>query len=249
MKRKVFAILVLSVAAGAAKADTLPEGMSLRATIGASMPQSLHVGDRNFAQDGFVDGDPKGLTAGQLNRAFDAPVVGGGVDYELIKGIRIGAALLYRYKFQLKDHDGHPANPLLDDPGGVTAAKGDISDLSYLATLAWDLPFKLGPLQPFIGGGVGGSTVTSDSMRLTYLGLATSIRGGTKTQLGYQAGAGVSFEIDNSATMELAYQYVGMGDVTYPAQTLTAGGIPQTTSGLKGTLDAHELTASLRFHF
>ena len=249
MKYKISAVIIAAFAAGAASADMLPEGLSLRVTAGGSAPMAADVTDRDFAGGGLISGDANDLTAGKLDHIRESPLVGIGADYALFGGLRVGAAVQYRTNFELKDHDGHPANPLFDDPGALSSAKGGISALTYMATAAYDLPVALGPFRPYVSAGVGGATVKTDTLHVVYYGLGSDLQGQSKSQFAYTIGAGIRCELTSDVALELGYQYADLGDITYPAQTFTNAGIPLPSSGMKGKLKTNEGLVTLSVHF
>jgi opacity protein-like surface antigen len=115
--------------------------------------------------------------------------------------------------------------------------------------VAYDLPMPTGPVKPFIAGSVGMSRVASQRLQMVYLGLPTTFGGETKAQFGYTVGAGLSYKIQDGLAVDLSYQYADLGDIDYPAQTFNTQSIPQTSSGLKGTLKSNEVLVTMRVHF
>jgi len=230
-------------------ADELPQNTYLRFTAGAGFPQNLAVKDRNYAADGIIDGNQQGTAPGKLNRSPISPVVGLGAGYNLTNYLRVEALVGYESGYSVRGKDDHPANAQLDDPGGVTAAKGDLNVWTYMLGASVDLPVQLGPVQPFLTGAVGGATIGTFALHLTDRGLPTSVKGTNATGFAYQFGAGIAYPLVTGQVIELAYLRQDDGAILYPAQTLTVGGIPQTSSGLKGRLVANLATASVRFRF
>jgi opacity protein-like surface antigen len=249
MRFHFYSAMTLALSLNYAQADILPEGLNLRLSLGGSYAQPLKIMDRSFALNGLISGDPNDLTPGQLNNTSTSPLFGGGVDYRVLDGLRIGAELLYRNKLILTDHDGHPANALLDDPGGLTSAKGNISAFSYMATVAYDLPLPLETVKLFVTGGIGGAMITTQNLQMQYLGQNSVMAGQSSSHFAYDVGAGFSFPITEETTLEFGYYYASLGDLLYPAQTVNGGGIPVTSSGFKGKLTSNEALANLRWHF
>ena len=256
MNRYVVTALLLGLTATAAPIrevwadDPSPLGVSVRVTAGVSLARDFNIADRNFAQDGIISGDPNDLTPGMLNHPQgSAALVGGGIDYMLFDGLRVGATIAYRSQYKLSDHDGHPANALLDDPGNITAATGTMTTMSYMGTVSYDLPIVDGPALPFVTASAGTTTIKASPLQMTYLGLPASFQGASKSNFSYTIGGGADYRLDEHFSVALAYQYADLGDIVYPAQTFLAVGFPQTSSGLKGRLRANEVTLTLRCEF
>lgn len=254
MKRAIILSLVGGIAAaGAARADDLmPQGFYLHGFAGAAVPMDAGIKSNDYAADSFFSGDPLDQTPGKLDKIDAMPLLGLGVGYSILPELRAELAFSYRGAHNnVSGHDGHPANLLLDDLGGVTAASGSIRATTYTANLSYDLPVSLGPVKPFITGGVGVALVNASALALTYQGANVSYNGQSTTNLDWRIGAGLSYEVYPNQVLEIAYSYEDSGDIRYPAQSVqsSAIGLPVAMSGLKGSLTTNEIIVGLRTHF
>lgn len=84
-----------------------------------------------------------------------------------------------------------------------------------MATLLIDSPWRLRPLQPFAGAGIGVARNTMDPItRNTFFGdtlVARQTPGGSNTGFAWQAPAVLALPITANLTAELAYRYVDLG--------------------------------------
>lgn len=237
-------------ASGAASAqDVLPEGVYLRGSLGASFAQGPNLRDNNYAADGIIDGNAAGTVPGRLNHLGAGVFVGVGAGYEIVPSVRLEGTFSYGGGYHLGGNDQHAPNSLLNDPGGLTYVSGTARVYGVMLGVAYDVPLPLGPVKPFVSGGIGLAVVDAGQVNMTYLGAPTSFAGATRVNFAYRVGGGLGLALDKNWTLELAYQYVDNGDLVYPSQTFRGAGVAQSSSGWKGSLVTQDVTVGLRVHF
>jgi len=95
---------------------------------------------------------------------------------------------------------------------GATAANGadidgDIGTFSVMFNGFYDFP-QLGPVQPFMGVGIGGANVDYDAKAL-----GSSLADSNDTVWAYQAIVGVAYPLSQWLKLDFAYRYFGTQDV------------------------------------
>lgn len=182
-----------------------PLAVALALTGGSAMAQDAgwYVrGEAGASSSGQIDADtPVDLDSGW--------VVGGAGGYGFGNGVRVEGEMLYM---------GND----IDD-----ASEGDTSMFAAFANVAYEFD-NIGPVRPFVGGGVGFGQVSFDN------GLVDD----DDTGFAYQAKAGVAYDINERMTAELAYRYVVVTDVEFD----TIPGSP-----MSGDYDNQAVTVGLRY--
>lgn len=89
---------------------------------------------------------------------------------------------------------------------------GDVSALSGMANVYFDPAFRVGPLQPYIGGGVGISRFKAEEVE------AVGIPGfepvsASETGLAYQFMAGAGWQISEQAALTAGYRYFATPEI------------------------------------
>ena len=125
-----------------------------------------------------------GLAGAPLRSVGDVGTVEGvelGLGYAVAPAVRLEALLTYRPRFTF---DGH-ANFLA--PDREQSVSVDLSSLSGILAAYVDLPGvgvrPLGPLSPFVGGGLGAARVASGETRMTFPKTRTVVPGTSRTGL------------------------------------------------------------------
>jgi OOP family OmpA-OmpF porin len=117
---------------------------------------------------------------------------------------------------------------------GVTSSRQShaiMSNLIYDFNLGW-------PVTPHIGAGIGAVDVIGEAKRTA----APSFRlSDNDWQFGYQAIAGVRYNISPNLAFDLDYRYLATTDATFR--------VPGTTVKFKSGYDTHNLMASLVYRF
>ena len=116
-----------------------------------------------------------------------------GLGYAVASAVRLEALLTYRPRFTF---DGH-ANFLA--PDREQSVSVDLSSLSGILAAYVDLPGlgvrPLGPLSPFVGGGLGASSVASGETRMTFPKTRTLVPGTRRTGLTWRLMAGLGMSL------------------------------------------------------
>lgn len=123
---------------------------------------------------------------------------------------------------------------------------GRVSALSAMANLYFDPAFSIGPVQPYVGGGIGIARFRArdiSAIGLPPIPPVTSLGpvSGSEVGLAWQAMAGLALALGNNAALTVGYRYFGTPgvDVSVPvAGTVNVGG-----------LRVHSVDAGVRFAF
>lgn len=167
-------------------------------------------------------------------------IIGGGIGYRIHEVLRTDLTVSYRGGYEVDYATSILATPL--------TARGDVSSLSSFLNLYADLD-RWGPLQPYIGVGVGLSQNKVGDVTGTAAGTPfATIEGASKTSLAWQAMAGVSLAFTYNAFLDIGYHYVDLGEAE-TADRGTAFGVPVTGVRSTGNLRAHEIQVGLRWQF
>lgn len=131
-----------------------------------------------------------------------------------------------------------------DDTATYRNPDGSLGAFSFMCNLFFDIPTN-SPVTPYVGGGVGFSTVYISDTH------ATSMSGSTPTKahlydesddtvLAYQFGAGVEVALNRKLSLDLAYRYFGTDSATFDFDTVSDTGIK---------FRSHNATIGLRVKF
>ena len=188
-----------------------------------------------------------GLAGAPLRSVGDVGTVEGvelGLGYAVAPAVRLEALLTYRPRFMF---DGH-ANFLA--PDREQSVSVDLSSLSGILAAYVDLPGlgvpTLGPLSPFVGGGLGAARVASGETRMTFPKTRTVVPGTSRTGLTWRLMAGLEMSWGERATLDLAWRYTDAG-------VIETGAGPGRVEWLDGSrdpvgLDLAPTQAPLRSH-
>ena len=176
----------------------------LRAGLDLSRPADTHFTDADCASmvPTALYGCGVGGDGAPLRSVGDVGTVAGvelGLGYAVAPAVRLEALLTYRPRFTF---DGH-ANFLA--PDREQSVSVDLSSLSGILAVYVDLPGvgvrPLGPLSPFVGGGLGATRVASGETRMTFPKTRTLVPGTRRTALTWRLTAGVGMSWGERATL------------------------------------------------
>jgi opacity protein-like surface antigen len=235
--------LLLPAGTGLAQEAVKPvAGLYLRGEVGYFWSRPAGIGDR-AAWNG-----PNCLicTGGDLDDVGNGGMVGGGLGWRFNDWLRAEATVTYRGGLQLKDSDG-----------SGFSYRSNIHSTAGMLSLLVDAPWRLGPLQPFAGGGIG---VAHNSMgRISQSGsfaglpVSESDPSGSSTGFAWQATLGLAWPILPNLTAELAYRYVDLGKLKTSAGnsqfTVGTTTVAVPTGGVEGNLRGQEALLALRWSF
>ena len=244
-----------AVALMAAAATLLPglavaQDIYLRAGLDLSRPADTHFTDADCASlvPAALYGCGVGGDGAPLRSVGDFGTVAGGelgLGYAVAPAVRLEALLTSRPRFTF---DGH-ANFLA--PDREQSVSVDLSSLSGILAVYVDLPGvgvrpPLGPLSPFVGGGLGATRVASGETRLTFPKTRTLVPGTRRTALTWRLTAGLGMSWGERATLDLAWRYTDAG-------VIETGAGPGRVEWLDGSrdpvgLDLAPTQAPLRSH-
>lgn len=170
---------------------------------------SAQAQERGWYVRGDVGGSFEGQVKAERNADLDSAVFGAaGVGYDLGNGLRAEGETV----FTKND---------LDSPSG-----GDATTIGGFANIVYDFQTP-GRIKPFVGAGLGLAHVKPDGAGVD----------DEDTGLAYQAKAGVSYQINDRLTAEMAYRYMRVNDVKFGAGA----------TGLESDLDSQTVTVGVRY--
>lgn len=177
-----------------------------------------------------------------------------GLGLELTPYFRIEAAADYRPGFAFE------GNANFRNAGNDQPASGDVTQSSLMG-FAYFEPFTaLGMdwrLKPFIGGGVGVSRNEVGGMMYDFPDLPqpaySAMPGGTHYDIAWAATAGLSYDVTEQLSLDIAYRYSDLGDIETDSTTLY---IKRPTWDLtipiaptRANLSTQSVNVSARFRF
>lgn len=234
--------LLLPAVAGAQEAGKPASGLYLRGEVGYFWSRPADIGDR-AAWNG-----PNCVicTGGSLDDVGNGGMIGGGLGWRFNDWLRAEATVTYRGGLQLKDTDG-----------SGYSYRSDINSTAGMLTLLVDSPWRLGPLQPFAGAGLGFAHNRmggiSQSATVSGLPVSESDPGGSNTGFAWQATAGLAWQFMPNLTAELAYRYVDLGKLRTSSGnsqvTIGTASVTVPTGGVEGNLRGQEALLALRWSF
>jgi OmpA-OmpF porin, OOP family len=164
----------------------------------------------------YVRGDAGGTFSGKIDgdngpRSDSGWAVGGGVGRDFGNGLRLEGQALY-----LHSDNKH--------------SQGDTQLVGGFANAYYDI-LRTGPVQPFVGVGLGLAQVKLDGGRAPIHG--------DDTGLAYQLQAGVAHPFNDRLIGEVAYRYIGVTDVN----------IGSGAGAINGDYSTSAVTVGLRYAF
>ncbi len=194
-----------------------------------------------------VDGKPLGAR-GDFG---DTAALELGVGVELGRRTRVELALQSRPGFTLD------ANANFLGVSGDQPVSADADSLAAFVIGAVDLSRPGWRFQPFVAAGAGAARNTVDSVRYDFPGLgldaATVVQGGTHTDFAWTAAAGLSFRLNDTASLELAARFTDLGEVRTDSGTARILRAAETfdldIAGTRADLHATGVTLGLRYRF
>lgn len=165
------------------------------------------------------------------------------IDYDngwlagLVMGYAFRSGLRLELDLARREND---ADRQRDINGGVGGSNrnGEVSADTAMANIWLDL-FKSRSIHPYIGGGYGGVRIELDDPAFRQ----TDLRKDRDTVGGYQAGAGIGFDLSPHWTLSLDYRYLSSEDATL--KVFNAG----SSSRVETDYTAQTAMATLRYYF
>lgn len=240
---RVLGILTAMALTGIAATEAAAQQYG-RIDFGWSRALDASIRENDFGSNPLpiVAGDAVGAQPGTLNDIGAGYVAGIGIGTRLSPQFRVDVTYTYRGGYELDESDKRV--PTQD-------FKADITSQVVMASVYYDAPFRLGPVTPYVGGGIGFALNKTDNftfMSASAPGATTTMPGGSNTEFAWQLMTGLSVELTRTWTLELGYRYVDLGRIEFdPGNQIQSGVFGGTTPGMNGNLSAHELMASVRF--
>lgn len=170
-----------------------------------------------------------GIFAGEdLDDSF---VIGGGIGYNLTRGLRMDFTLDYRNDADL--YAVFPASP-------TTPLTGELSTLVGMANLYYD--FDMGHrITPYVGVGIGFASHTMDAGKLVSGADLVDYNGKTDTNFAWALMAGVDVDLRSNWKLDIGYRYLNMGE--HSSVDVTTG----TKTFDVDDIESHEFRVGLRY--
>ena len=249
--------LAVAMSAGAAAAEDL----YLRAGIGFDRPAETEFRDRNCESvtPAALYGCGSGNDGAPLRSVGDFSMATGfevGIGGPVAPAVRMEALVEYRPRLAFSGR----ANFSQVAEEWRQAVSADLSVLSGMVAAYMDLPAlglpRLGPLDPFVGVGVGVARISTGETQMMFPRTTTLVPGGHRTGLAWMVTAGVATALGESTTLEVAWRYSDLGT----AETATGGGRVVWRDGSRAPLmldqaaseaylKSHGIRLSLRYSF
>jgi OOP family OmpA-OmpF porin len=236
--------LVASAASGATRNLFwwMPNGLYMRGDLGAAIGDKITVHDTSSNLAVCL------VCNSQIPaRTENSAIFGAGIGYRI--------SPLFRADVTVDDIPSlHATGAAGSGISAGTSMSADIHSLVGLANGYLDLnalaPNLLGPIQPFIDGGVGVAHNEMSPMSGLFLGVVpVSYSGAARTNFAWGVGAGAGYALTPNLTIELAYKYLDLGPVE-TGGSVVGPGVAFPVSKLRSDdLTAHTITAGLRWSF
>ena len=183
-----------------------------------------------------------------------APTLELGLGYAAAPALRLEALVEYRPRLAFAGR----ANFL--EPGRRQSVAATLSTLSAMLAAHVDLPGpglpRLGPLETFVGAGVGGVRTRIGETRMFFPSTTTVVPGARRIGFAWMLTAGVAAALDERATLDLAWRYTDFGE----ARTGRGAGravwrdgsrepLPLDLAATKARLAGHGVRLALRYAF
>jgi len=165
---------------------------------------------------------------------------GGGVGYRFTPVLRADLTLDYMPQF-----NAHGTNSTGSASVTFNTFVGLVNGYVDLNGL---MPTAFGPFQPYLTAGIGMSRNSMGTAAGRAFGVSGTQSGATNTDLAWAIGAGVAYPINQNLTFDVGYKYLDLGEL-HTGTTNTAAGVTTTSTVQKANLQAHTVTAGLRWGF
>ena len=220
--------LTLAAEPAAAEPADATRGLYFRFDVGISQSTGADIKDKDFAGSGIICGDANCTVPGKLKDVGAGAVLSAGIGYRFSPHVRGEVTLGFRgYLLNASD----AAVPPTKFKAPVISSSAMASGYYDFATAGWT---------PYVGAGIGLAvndirTVTVDNGA----GFDGSFSGGAKAGAAGTIMAGVGIPLSAGTALDIGYRFVSLGKLEIAAEG--------AYGGATGKLNAHELTAGLRF--
>ncbi|HLF96320.1 MAG TPA: outer membrane beta-barrel protein [Methylococcaceae bacterium] len=186
---------------------------------------------------------------GDLNHLESGGLVGAAVGYRFSDYFRTDARFTYREGHDLSDHDIIDVN-----------YKASVESWAAMLSGYFDLPVSLGPVHPYIGGGIGWAWSTLSSIHQKWTpgaGFPAGTQtdpGGDNSSFAWQAMFGLNYAVTSSFAVDVGYRHfyggrIGTDNGTSVISFAGAAPFSYRSGGVNGYLRTDEVVASLRYSF
>lgn len=163
----------------------------------------------------------------------DTWAIGGGIGYQLGRGLRMDFTLDYRF-------DSDVYGVFVASP--TTPLTGELSSLIGLANFYYDFDMG-GRITPYVGVGLGFVSHKMDSGTLVSGADAVDFDGDRETNFAWALMAGVDVDLRDRWKLDIGYRYLDLGD--FSATDATTGAKRFNVDDL----ESHEIRVGLRYSF
>jgi opacity protein-like surface antigen len=239
------AAVALSIVFGAATASAQADsGFYIRGMAGGAWAGDMVFKDVNPNASNALFAGAGAVRGGGGN----SPLIGAGVGYKFTPMLwaDLGFSDMTRLHF---DGKSDPALVITDMNANIDAQTAMLNTYLDVARL---LRVPVGSLQPFVMAGLGYAhshigTVQGLAPRSTIPSF--SVSGHDNNNVAWGAGAGLGMPVTDRITIDLAYEYIDLGELRTGTIFSQPGAAPGPIGAIKTGLHAHTLQASLRYGF
>ncbi len=188
----------------------------------------------SFARDPVLR-IPSGPIPSDLGKS---PILGGGIGYSFVPGIRTDFTVTYRSGFE--QISGFPQMP---------TGNAEFDSVAGLASLYLNL-FQIATAAPYAGFGVGASRNQLSEVRITNPdgSLLGTIGGKNQTNFAWQVCAGISANLSNRWLLDIGYRYLSAGEYTSQDLLFFPDGSSIAVRNI-GKFRSNEVQLSLQYTF
>lgn len=238
---RVTLALVACCAWAASPADAqllIPSNIYLRGEAGIAINQNVYFTDfHTSAPDCYLCGGPA------TTSAATSGIFGGAVGVRFNQNTRADLSVDYLTSAHLTGQNG--ATP----PDTLMA---NFDSLVVLANGYLDLPEfprgTLGPLIPYIDGGIGFSRDMLGTVSGTLGGTgAYSLSGRTQTNFAYALGLGLAYPVAPRLTIDVGYRFFDLGGLATGTSLAQKGAVAQVTGARTDGVTVQTVIAGVRY--
>ena len=187
-------------------------------------------------------------------------------DFNLANGLNLGIGIRFTPNFRIELSTESGRAPTFEGKTNFLAASQQQSVSAHLWSSSTSLVgyfdvaemtlLGIRKIQPFLGAGIVASNNRIKVTRMTFPRTTTIIRGASSTEIGWLVTAGIAFSWGESRHLDLAWRYLGAGEVftrAGRAHVLFQSGnrppIDLNISPTRAKLESHALSLTIRSSF
>ena len=154
--------------------------------------------------------------AGSIGATFPENVSSSiGVEAETKRGYSLSGAVGYDFRAFRAEIEASYRESGVDEASGFGVSvqgKGEVSALSAMANAYFEPTLQIGPLQPYVGAGIGIARFRASQVEAVGIPGAGPVTA-SETGLAYQLLAGAGWRLSDQATLTAGYRYFATPDI------------------------------------